>query len=43
VKLKAGSRLLVIHHPNGPVVLMPVEKMQHMIQKMTRSIQTFSK
>lgn len=42
VNLKAGSRLLVIHHANGPVVLMPVEKMKKMITKMTKSLRSIN-
>lgn len=37
LKLKPGAKLVVLRHPgNGPIMLLPVEHVQAMMDKMTQ-------
>jgi len=38
LNLKSGAKLLVMHHPNGPIIIFPLEKMQSMLDTMTRQL-----
>lgn len=38
LKLKSGAKLIVMNQPNGPIVIFPLEKMQHMLNAMTRQL-----
>lgn len=38
LNLKSGAKLLVMHHPNGPIMIFPLEKMQSMLDVMTRKL-----
>ena len=36
--LKAGDKLMVMVHKNGPIMLVPVEQMQRMIRQMSEQM-----
>ncbi|MBP9762232.1 AbrB/MazE/SpoVT family DNA-binding domain-containing protein [Patescibacteria group bacterium] len=36
--LKSGAKLLVMNHPNGPIIIFPVEQMQTMLTTMTAQL-----
>ena len=37
LKLKAGDKLVVLRHgENGPIILLPFEHMQHVMEEMTK-------
>ncbi len=36
--LKTGSKLLVMNHPNGPIIIFPLDRMQNMLDTMTRQM-----
>lgn len=38
LKLKSGEKLLVMNQPNGPILIFPLEKMQSMLDAMTRRL-----
>jgi AbrB family looped-hinge helix DNA binding protein len=38
LKLVSGAKLLVMNHPNGPIIIFPLEKMQSMLDTMTRQL-----
>ncbi len=38
LKLKSGTKLLVMNQPNGPILIFPVENMQSMLDAMTRRL-----
>jgi AbrB family looped-hinge helix DNA binding protein len=38
LRLKPGARLLVMNQPGGPIIIFPVEKMQSMLDMMTRQL-----
>lgn len=38
MNLKSGSKLLVMNHPNGPIIIFPLDRMQTMLDTMTRQM-----
>ncbi len=38
LKLKSGTKLLVMNQPNGPIIIFPLDKMQTMLDTMTRRL-----
>ncbi len=36
--LKAGDKLMVMVHKNGPIMLVPIEQMQKMIRQMSEHV-----
>lgn len=38
LKMKSGTRLLVMNQPNGPIIVFPLEKMQSMLDTMSRQL-----
>ncbi len=38
LKMKSGTRLLVMNQPNGPIIIFPLEKMQSMLDTMSRQL-----
>lgn len=38
MKLKPGSRLMIMEHENGAIVLLPVDRMKHMIETISKKL-----
>jgi AbrB family looped-hinge helix DNA binding protein len=38
LKLKSGARLLVMNQEGGPIIIFPLEKMQSMLDMMTKQL-----
>ena len=38
LRLKAGDKLMVMVHKDGPIMLLPVEKMQQMVRQMSEQM-----
>lgn len=36
--LKTGSKLLLIRHPHGPIILMPAEHLKGFVAKLTKQL-----
>ena len=36
--LKPGARMLVMNHPNGPIVIFPLGQMQNMLDLMSKQV-----
>lgn len=36
--LKSGARLLVMNHPNGPIIIFPLDQMQTMLDLMSYKV-----
>ncbi len=43
LRLKAGDKLMVMVHKNGPIMLVPVEQMQKMIRQMSEHVSRLMK
>jgi len=41
--LKSGARLLVLHHGNGALVMLPAENMKNLMEKMNKKFTNISK
>ena len=42
LSLKAGTKLLVIQHVNGAIVLLPAERMREFLQRLTSKLEDFT-
>lgn len=38
LRLKSGARMLVMNHPNGPIVIFPLGQMQNMLDLMSKQV-----
>lgn len=43
LELKAGSRLVVLQHPKGGIIMLPLEQMRDVMDTMTKQFQDIKK